>query len=93
MEAFTPFIPLNSNDSGIPGAIIRYKVKNTSDKPVKVSVIGSLANAVGHRALPCSAICRLTPIPNEYRDDRRSKGLYYYTDVEESSLNTVVWPL
>ncbi|NLJ66671.1 MAG: hypothetical protein GX340_05085, partial [Clostridiales bacterium] len=23
MEAFTPFIPLNSNDSGIPGAIIR----------------------------------------------------------------------
>ena len=30
LEAFTPFIPLESDDSGIPAAVIRYHVKNTS---------------------------------------------------------------
>lgn len=27
MEAFTPFIPLNADDSGIPGAYLNYRVK------------------------------------------------------------------
>lgn len=47
LEAFTPFIPLNANDSGIPGAIIRYKIKNNSESSVKVSVCGSMANLLG----------------------------------------------
>ncbi len=44
MEAYTPFIPLNANDSGLPGAILRYRVKNTSGKKVFVSVAGSMTN-------------------------------------------------
>lgn len=44
MEAYTPFIPLNSEDSGIPGAIIRFRVKNLRNVPVFASVAGSLAN-------------------------------------------------
>ena len=28
MEAFTPFIPLNADDSGIPTAVIRYRIVN-----------------------------------------------------------------
>ncbi|WP_240841730.1 GH116 family glycosyl-hydrolase [Acidaminobacter sp. JC074] len=47
MEAFTPFIPLNPDDSGIPGAIIRYKVKNVSNKTQEVSIAGSLTNSMG----------------------------------------------
>lgn len=47
MEAFTPFIPLNADDSGIPGAIIRYKVKNTSEKAMEVAIAGTLANLTG----------------------------------------------
>ncbi|WP_343247060.1 GH116 family glycosyl-hydrolase [Diplocloster hominis] len=47
MEAFTPFIPLNADDSGIPGAYIRYQVSNPTSRPVTVSVAGSLNNAVG----------------------------------------------
>ena len=27
MEAFTPFIPLNADDSGIPGAYLNYREK------------------------------------------------------------------
>jgi uncharacterized protein (DUF608 family) len=48
MEAFNPFIPLNDRDSGIPVAIIRYHVENISDKPVRISIIGSLMNAIGY---------------------------------------------
>lgn len=44
MEAYTPFIPLDVEDSSIPGAIIRYRVKNHADKPAFVSVAGSMAN-------------------------------------------------
>ena len=47
LEAFTPFIPLNADDSGIPVAIFRYKVKNTANVPVDVTVAGSLANVTG----------------------------------------------
>lgn len=44
MEAYTPFIPLNVEDSSIPCGIVKYKVKNISDFSQKVSVVGSFAN-------------------------------------------------
>ena len=44
MEAYTPFIPLNSDDSGIPGAIIRFRLRNRESVPVFASIAGSLAN-------------------------------------------------
>jgi len=49
MTAFTPFIPLDEDNSGIPAAVIRYNVLNKTDCPLKVSVAGSLANAVGFK--------------------------------------------
>ncbi|WP_308635446.1 GH116 family glycosyl-hydrolase [Paenibacillus silvisoli] len=47
LEAFTPFIPLNEEDSGIPGAYLTYRVRNTSSEPVTVTLAGSLMNPVG----------------------------------------------
>ncbi|TVY07376.1 GH116 family glycosyl-hydrolase [Paenibacillus cremeus] len=47
LEAYTPFIPLNADDSGIPGAILTYRVQNVSDRSVDVTVAGSLINPVG----------------------------------------------
>lgn len=44
LEAFTPFVPLDADASGIPAAVLRYKVRNTSQSPLDVSVAGSLAN-------------------------------------------------
>lgn len=78
MEAFTPFIPLNADDSGIPGAIIRYRVKNPTNKKVDVSVIGSLANAVGFDGYDVFNNLKLVDeVQNEYRESDSSKGLYY----------------
>lgn len=49
LEAFTPFIPLNTDDSSIPGAIFRYQVKNRSAAAAQVAVCGSLSNVCGMR--------------------------------------------
>ena len=43
MEAFTPFIPLNADDSGIPGAYLNYRVKNPTNQPVTVSIAALIA--------------------------------------------------
>ncbi|MCL2264423.1 MAG: non-lysosomal glucosylceramidase [Treponema sp.] len=44
LKAFTPFIPLNTDDSSLPVFSLRYSIKNNSRKPVTVSVAGSFCN-------------------------------------------------
>ena len=46
LQAFSPFIPLNADDSSLPATILRYSVKNTSDAPVEITLSGWLQNAV-----------------------------------------------
>ena len=78
MEAFTPFIPLNAEDSAIPGAIIRYRVRNPSADPVAVSVVGTLANAVGFDGYDVFANLKLAgEVQNEHRQESGLEGLYY----------------
>ena len=47
MESYTPFIPLDEKNSGIPGACIKYTLTNRSDKHVKASVCGTMYNFTG----------------------------------------------
>lgn len=51
LEAFNPFIPLNDRDSGLPVAILRYRLKNEQQKPVETSVVGSVFNIIGYNGL------------------------------------------
>ncbi|MDR1556023.1 MAG: hypothetical protein LBS88_03175 [Tannerellaceae bacterium] len=43
---YTPFIPLNAKESATPATILKYKVTNTSGKPVNVDLTGWLQNLV-----------------------------------------------
>lgn len=81
LEAFTPFIPLNPEDSGIPGAILTYKAVNTGRKPVDVTIAGTIHNAVG--------ICGADTFGwvdghnfdgniNEFRQEHGVSGFYLY---------------
>jgi uncharacterized protein (DUF608 family) len=46
LEAFSPFIPLNTDDSSLPATIFQFTVRNTSAAPVETSLVGELENAV-----------------------------------------------
>ena len=47
LEAFSPFIPLDSKDSGLPAIFFNFRVANVTDQVMRVSVLASLQNMVG----------------------------------------------
>jgi uncharacterized protein (DUF608 family) len=51
LEAYSPFIPLDPDDSGLPTTVEEYTIKNTSQQPVNAELGGWLENA----------ICQFTP--------------------------------
>jgi uncharacterized protein (DUF608 family) len=46
LEAFSPFIPLNPEDSALPATVMRFTVRNTGDETVTAELAGWLENAV-----------------------------------------------
>jgi non-lysosomal glucosylceramidase len=53
LEAYSPFIPLNTPDSSLPATVMSYTLKNTGTKPVTVDMVGWMANPIclHHRTL------------------------------------------
>jgi non-lysosomal glucosylceramidase len=49
LEAYSPFIPLNADDSGLPIAVLRYHITNPGAAPVQVSLAGNLFNPLGYK--------------------------------------------
>ena len=47
LQAFNPLIPGDADASGIPVAVLRYTLRNRTDKPVRASVCGNLPNFIG----------------------------------------------
>ncbi len=83
LNAYTPLVPLNPDDSGIPCAILKYTVTNTSSQPVTLTVVGSLINPVGGIAFdPFSNIAAggTGLNVNEYKDDGDLRGMYLYSE-------------
>ncbi|HUU95356.1 MAG TPA: GH116 family glycosyl hydrolase [Phycisphaerae bacterium] len=46
LEAFSPFIPLNANDSALPATLFHITVENVSAQPVDAGILAWLENAV-----------------------------------------------
>ena len=47
LEAFSPFIPHDPDDSGLPIAILRYRVTNPNAQLAKIAIAWSIDNPVG----------------------------------------------
>ncbi|MBN2853311.1 MAG: hypothetical protein JXQ23_11310 [Clostridia bacterium] len=47
MKAYSPFIPLDEDNSGLPLGHIEYTIENLSDKEIDVSIAFSMSNATG----------------------------------------------
>lgn len=54
LEAFSPFIPLNVDDSSHPATVMQFTIKNTGTQTLQVELTGRLENAVclNHRSFP-----------------------------------------
>lgn len=83
LTAFTPFIPLNADDSGIPGAYMTYTVENTGDKPLDVSVCGSFANPAAFDGYDLFRNMQHSyPVRNEYCEADGMKGVRFIPSEE-----------
>jgi len=71
--AYNPLIPGNIDDSSIPLTILNYKVKNTTDKPITVSISGNIQNFIGFDGNRGQAIKNV----NTIRENGEIKGLHY----------------
>jgi hypothetical protein len=82
LEAYTPFIPHEPDESGLPAAVLTYRVRNTGGEPVEVTVAGSLMNAVGYTGLDEFDRVRADGLGgniNEYRDEEGLRGLHLHS--------------
>jgi non-lysosomal glucosylceramidase len=54
LEAFSPFIPLNTDESSLPATVMTFTVRNSSKAAVEAVLAGSIENAVclNHRTQP-----------------------------------------
>jgi non-lysosomal glucosylceramidase len=68
LEAFTPFIPIEPDDSGLPVAVLRYHVLNPHRSNATVSIAFSLDNPVGSENASQGRT-------NEYREAGELRGL------------------
>jgi uncharacterized protein (DUF608 family) len=73
LEAFSPFIPHEPDDSGLPVAILRYRVTNPRNTSAKVSIAWSLENPV--KASGATLGQENDPRQNTYQSNTRIAGL------------------
>jgi len=48
LQAFNPLVPADPDSSGIPVAVLRYVLRNRTDKPLQASICGVLPNFIGN---------------------------------------------
>lgn len=76
LDAFSPFIPHEPDDSGLPVAILRYHIRNSGEAPAKVGIVFSIDNPVlnGTTGMFASGGMQESRV-NEYRSAAELAGL------------------
>ncbi|GAA1808364.1 GH116 family glycosyl-hydrolase [Agromyces neolithicus] len=72
LRAFTPLVPLDADASGIPAAVLRYRVRNPGPVPVAVSIVGSVSHTAGRGDGPFGMRAAQTV---RWRDEGGVRGL------------------
>ena len=87
IKGFNPLIPGDENSSGIPVAVLRYEVTNTSSKPISAAVCGTMRNFVGRDGSKTTRDWKGEIVYlgakkniNKFRQDKGFSGIYMYSD-------------
>jgi uncharacterized protein (DUF608 family) len=87
LKGFNPLIPGDADASGIPIAVLTYEVTNKTDKPIDVSVCGTMRNFIGMDGSKLQNDWKGESYPvgaehnkNRYKESDRLKGIYMYSD-------------
>src|SRR6266536_3022025 len=72
LDAFSPFIPHEPDDSGLPVAILRYRVANPGTSAAKVSIAWSIDNPTGRTQSTDTRV-------NDHRTSTRLDGLVMHS--------------
>ncbi|TAM82563.1 MAG: hypothetical protein EPN47_07835 [Acidobacteria bacterium] len=75
LEAFTPVFPLDADESGLPLAVLRYRVTNPDATAAKVSIAWSIENPVGQERDASGQANSGHGRQNDYREGPGVKGL------------------
>src|ERR1039458_4003584 len=75
LDAFSPFIPLDAEESGLPIAILRYRVHNPGKDAATVSIAWSIENPIGVGSHDPVKLRPGEQRINEYRESGNLKGL------------------
>lgn len=83
LHAFTPLVPLDPDASGIPAAVLRYRVRNPGDAEVRVTVAGSISHTAGRGPGPFGMRGRQSV---RWREDDGIRGLDFDVDLPADDL-------
>jgi non-lysosomal glucosylceramidase len=75
LEAFTPLIPLDADESGLPLAVLRYSVTNSAANSASVSIAWSIENPIGMERNDGSDASPGQGRQNDFRESAGVKGL------------------
>jgi non-lysosomal glucosylceramidase len=76
LDAFTPFIPHEADDSGLPVTILRYTVTNPGPAAARVAIAWSIENPVSPTAVRPSQRPGADTRTNEFREGNGLAGLF-----------------
>ncbi len=76
LEAFNPIVVGDADKSGIPVAILRYVLTNTTNEPVETSVVGMVPNYIGTDGWTGNPNGNY----NDYKESDGVKGIYMYSE-------------
>lgn len=76
LKAFNPLVPGDADKSGIPMAVLRYVVTNTSAETVKVSICGTMQNFIGEDGSAGAASKNI----NTFRKEDGLSGILFSSD-------------
>lgn len=81
IKGFNPFVPTNADKSGIPIAVLRFEVTNTTDEIVETSLCGSMQNFIGDDGKFGVAKGNV----NDFTDEANFKGIFFSSESVDKS--------